>query len=207
MEMDERMLDAYRYALSHIEEPKKLKKSQSAWIKKRNLCQDELCLEAIYKPRIEELTTLGHLEENRNQDIFNQNKKEATLNNRNLGFCKKLAELYTIHQLDYVIPTDNSKGFEAVYEGNDIDLDGSDDSIVIEGGVRYSSIEVLLSSGKRYNSTGHHSINLIKYNAKLYLINYSLDVGGSKSIMYFESVDWLSPDGVKTVCDYKDIMR
>ncbi|MGB7816820.1 MAG: hypothetical protein WBL28_10770 [Methylotenera sp.] len=208
-ELDERLLNSYRYALSLANNPVKLKKTQRTWIKKRNLCADEMCLKTIYQLRIDELSEIAKHDGEKvyQEKSLGQNKKESILNNHNLGFCKKIAELAAISELPYLIPTDNSKAFEAIYESYDIDQDGTNDKIIVDGGTRLSSMKVLLSSGKFYNSSKAHTTNLIEYESRVYLINFSPWEGDSNSISYFNGVDWLSREGIKTVCNYKEIQR
>ena len=60
--LDDEMSFVYKYALFSTKNSVTLKKSQRDWIKKRNLCQDKICLNKSYQNRIDEFEAIvdGH---------------------------------------------------------------------------------------------------------------------------------------------------
>lgn len=58
--LDEKLSSAFDFAMSNSSNPKALKKQEMNWLKtKRNVCQDNACLEKVYSQRIVELSHTG----------------------------------------------------------------------------------------------------------------------------------------------------
>lgn len=54
--LDEKLNQAYRTAKKHDPKPQPLQEEQAKWLKTRNTCQDNACLEHAYTQRLAELT-------------------------------------------------------------------------------------------------------------------------------------------------------
>lgn len=58
--LDEKLSSAFDFAMSNSSNPKALKKQEMNWLKtKRNVCQNNACLEKVYSQRIVELSQTG----------------------------------------------------------------------------------------------------------------------------------------------------